>query len=199
MELKDLIINYIKAITKTSDNIEVLVCGNLMIINVDNTSLSIIPIEYDTGVLFSCVYKDILGIEDPKIFDSMKKPMSAPMTIMDKKILGYYHDYIESVKHLPIVAQYDTLRGNDQYEELLALKSTDGARFFRLIGDDPTKVYHIPVFTGFPNLSKTDKIGIVVYSFGDGVLLCQYNIYKKKINKNITQFFRILDLNREVM
>ena len=45
---------------------------------------------------------------------------------------------------------------------------------------NPAKIYYIPVFSGFPNITSQDKIGIEVRDMNNGYLIVKYKIYKKK-------------------
>ena len=58
----------------------------------------------------------------------------------------------------------------------------------------------IPLFKGFPKLTKSDKVGITLYRMAEpNVILVEMNIYKHKFKINCKLFYKILDVNRPLM
>ena len=95
------------------------------------------------------------------------------------------------------IANVEELRGNDEFENLIAMKSGEGMGYFKLPRlDIPGKSIMIPIFTGFPKLSKPDKIGIIVWKILEysNELLVEFKIFKKNINRYMDMYFRILDI-----
>lgn len=90
-----------------------------------------------------------------------------------------------------IVAHCDDLRVDPEYESLLSMKAGESVKFYHLIWNSLNTDILIPVFNGFPSLNKADKIGITVYNEVVDFLV-DYLIYKKKINREIHMYFRIL-------
>ena len=80
----------------------------------------------------------------------------------------------------PVVSSDNELRGNEQFEELLKLKTDDGMKFFKMNGNTLGSYYFVPIFTKFPSLNKSDCIGINIIDLLDGHLLIEMNINKKK-------------------
>ena len=66
--------------------------------------------------------------------------------------------------------------------------------FFKVY-DANNNCIEIPMFAGFLSSNKQDKIGITVNDLLDNHLLIHYTIFKKKINRNIHMYYRILKLN----
>lgn len=96
----------------------------------------------------------------------------------------------------PLLAQQMNLRDDPEFESLLALKSGDGMRFYKVPGFDKNKVYMIPVFTGFPNLNKQDTANVSIYA-NDGLsVIVDMTIFKKKLNRDIHMIYKILDITQ---
>lgn len=102
------------------------------------------------------------------------------------------YDYIRSYK--PIVARDDCLRDNDEFEKLLSLKSEQGMKYYKMPGINLHETYCVPMFSGFINASKQDKIGITIYDIQDGFLLLEINEFKKKINRDVKIYCRIIKI-----
>lgn len=119
---------------------------------------------------------------------------------INKTVLIYmtelYRNYMNHIGQSNMVANDPDLRSNPDFEMLTTLKSADGAKLFKIPGLKLGTFYHVPIFSGFPVLNKTDKIGISVYDLYDGHLFIEMDILKKKINKTYKMFFRVLNLSR---
>lgn len=105
-----------------------------------------------------------------------------------------YEYYMNERNCKPVVASDNELRGNDQFEELLKLKTDDGMKFFKMNGNTLGSSYFVPVFTKFPSLNKSDGIGINIMDLLDGHLLIEMSINKKKIGGIINMYYRTLDV-----
>ena len=93
------------------------------------------------------------------------------------------------------VAQDSDLRTNEEFEKLLNLKTDQGLKYFKINGvNSPTEVFMIPMFAGFISLSKPDRIGISLYNIDGSYLAMKMDIFKKKINRNISVYCRIIKL-----
>lgn len=103
--------------------------------------------------------------------------------------LNWYYNYyfVESVNRRERVVYEEDLRANQEFEYLLSRKASEGMKFFKIDN------YIIPVFSGFPNINKSDRVGITIYDLKDGYLLNELNIFKKKINKDIKMYYRTLN------
>ena len=189
-DLPIIIKDYVSSVCKTADEIEVLISDNIIIINNDNTALSIIPLNLSTGLYVAFNY-----------FEYISSGISIPINniFIFNKLLGLWQTYESMTNSCPIEANIEDLRSIPEYEELLALKASEGMGFFRIPGNQLYQNYLLPVFTGFPNLNKSDKVGIIVKRIDYGTLLMEYHIYKKKINKNFVMYFRTVDMNRKLI
>ena len=50
------------------------------------------------------------------------------------------------------------------------------------------------MFAGFLSLNKADTIGVQVYDYDEINHLIVFDIYKKKINRNVKMFCRVLKI-----
>jgi hypothetical protein len=104
-----------------------------------------------------------------------------------------YYDHFSST-NLPL-AQDDELRNNAEFENLLGLKASQGLKYFHLPDlNNPGEVYLIPMFAGFLNLNKNDRVGAKIYDLDQFNHLIKFNIFKKKINRNVEMYCRVLKL-----
>lgn len=159
---------------------------NLIVCVVDNTILYIIELKniVEPYPSIAFMYGDIIDLEVDEYI---------PNIHLLHSLSSLFTTYITQKSQNPIVASNGELRGNEQFEQLLAMKAAEGMKYFNLIGKNNTN-YKIPIFSGFPNLSKQDLIGINVYDQLDGHLIIEMNIFKKKINRNIDMYFRTLKI-----
>jgi hypothetical protein len=51
------------------------------------------------------------------------------------------------------------------------------------------------VFPGLPSLQKSDSVELKVYNVGDGKLLINYTIFKKKLKVTYDIFYKIINVN----
>lgn len=95
------------------------------------------------------------------------------------------------------VVTSDELRGNEEFERLIGLKSADGLNFLKIFGNNIGETYYIPIFSGFPNVTKNDKMNVSIFSIKDQYYYIIYHIFKKKINRYIQMHFKTLNLNEK--
>lgn len=126
--------------------------------------------------------------------DNLEEDECIPNQYLLSVLSPIYEYYINS-KSYKLASELD-LRNNNEFEQLLSLKAADGANFFKINGSSIGECYFIPIFSGFPNINKSDKIGIDIYDLKDGHLLIIMNIYKKKINRDIQMYFRTINLGK---
>ena len=170
---------------------EVLILNEILVFVVDNTLLYEIPLKnpIDIGII-TFKYSDILTSIEELELDSCY-----PDIYIQNKLNSVYYNYKNRLSDNLIVAQNTQLRDDEIYESLTSLRAGEGMKYYNMIGKDMVN-YKIPVFNGFPNLNKQDEIGMTVYDMLDqSHLLVDMNIFKKKINRNIHIYFRILKLN----
>lgn len=192
VDLPNLIKNYVGCATKTCEFVEVLVANDTIIVNAADTTLSIIPVGYPTGINIGFSYDNLVD-------NGFNPEAMVNNYIIYNKLINLWNSYEIMSNTLPIEATVDNLRIYDDYENLINMKASEGGGFYKIAGNDLYKNYLLPVFTGLPSLSKQDKAGIIVKRISREHLLMEYHIYKKKINKTFTMFFRTVDMNRNLV
>ncbi len=192
MNIVDMIKTYVGCATKTCEFTEVLLADDTVVINAADTTLSIIPVGFSTGMMigfsFNSVYEE--GWTYEKLTNNY---------LIYNKLINLWNIYESMSSNLPIEAYIENLREDNNFEDLIAMKASDGGGFYKIAGNELYQNYLLPVFTGLPSLSKQDKAGIVVKRIDRTTLLMEYHIYKKKINKEFTLFFRTVDMNRSLL
>ena len=162
------------------------------IIEVDSTLLYEVPLknvpmdEIFYPIAFN--YATIFDEEDRDIYYG-----SDVFLLNDMKSKYYMYKNIVSTT-LPVALDSD-LRTNEEFEKLLNLKTDQGLKYFKINGvNSPTEVFMIPMFAGFINLSKPDRIGMSLYDIDGSYLALKMDIFKKKINRDISVYCRIIKL-----
>ncbi len=154
-----------------------------LIITVQDTIMYKIPMRNDATHYYgagSGIHMNGFDIYDPYIVNGL---------------LSKYNEYNNFIgTNLPI-AQDDELRSNEDFEKLLGLKSDQGLKFYNLPNfNNPGETYLIPMFAGFISLNKSDRIGVKIYDLDDLNHLIKFDIYKKKINRNVEMICRVLKI-----
>lgn len=134
-----------------------------------------------------------------KLIEELQEDEYIQDNMLMMKLQKLYEYYMNEKTYKPVVASDNELRGNEQFEELLKLKTDDGMKFFKMNGDALGSSYFVPVFTKFPSLNKADTIGINIMDLLDGHLLVEMNIYKKKIGGILNMYYRTLDVTRSII
>lgn len=175
---------------------------NVYVDLIDDTWYAII--EMDSTLLYEAPLKNVPTDE---IFYPIAFKYEPLMTLEDRDI--YYGSDVFLLNELKAkynmyktiasttlpVAQDSDLRTNEEFEKLLNLKSDQGLKYFKINGvNSPTEVFMIPMFAGFINLSKPDRIGMSLYNIDGTYLALKMDIFKKKINRNISVYCRIIKL-----
>jgi len=175
---------------------------NVLVDLIDDTWYAII--EMDSTLLYEAPLKNVPTDE---IFYPIAFKYEPLMTLEDRDI--YYGSDVFLLNELKAkynmyktiasttlpVAQDSDLRTNEEFEKLLNLKSDQGLKYFKINGvNSPTEVFMIPMFAGFINLSKPDRIGMSLYNIDGTYLALKMDIFKKKINRNISVYCRIIKL-----
>ena len=112
-----------------------------------------------------------------------------------ENLLYKYAEYQNIIGTKLPIAYDNELRSNEDFEKLLGLKSSQGLHFYHLPDlDHPGEVYLIPMFAGFLSLNKADTIGVKVYDYDEINHLIVFDIFKKKINRNVQMFCRVLKI-----
>lgn len=157
------------------------------------TSDNKLVIIRDNTLLYIMDLKDIVGFYPAVSFSYSKLDQGFDKQLL-YKITNCYQSYISFISNSPLVADNPNLKENEEFSKLLDMKSGDKLQFFKVPGIDIEKSYIIPVFSGFPNLNKSDTIGIKIYDMLDNHLLIQMIINKKKIGRVMNVLFRTLKL-----
>lgn len=157
------------------------------------TSDNKLVIIRDNTLLYFMDLKDIAGFYPSVSFSYSKLDQGFDKQLL-YKITNCYESYINIMSNSPLVVDNPNLKENEEFSKLLDMKSGDKLQFFKVPGIDIEKSYIIPVFNGFPNLNKSDTIGIKIYDMLDNHLLIQMIINKKKIGRVMNVLFRTLKL-----
>ena len=109
-------------------------------------------------------------------------------------LMALYSQYC-NVYNNELVAEQSNLQDDPEYSKLLALKSAEGMKFYKLPNNQLYSNTYIPVFNAFPAILKGDTISIKVYKdIYDCYSIVEYNIYRGKIKDYYKLYFRILNL-----
>lgn len=160
--------------------------NTLVIILYDTTIYITKLIDEIPGFELAFYYSDIINLEDDQCVVNY---------ILYREINDKFTYFTNIEYNSQLLSSNLTLRGNEEFERLLALKSADGAELYKMYGNNPGEVYFVPIFSGFPNLNKDDQIGINIYYFDQTTLMNVMYIYKKKIKRDIKIYFRTLRIN----
>ena len=165
---------------------------NVIHILIRETALYSIPIYStvaNTGFdNIGFTYGGLIGIVDPNRVTEYIPDNEALKKVLPIVSVNYYNTKTN------MVAREENLQENPVFNALTARKSSDGNSFYHLIGIDPTKVYFIPIFAGFPNLNKKDSVNITVYKIANGNCIVEMDIFKSKIKKSIKLIYSIIDM-----
>lgn len=171
---------------------------NNLVLLVDDTLLYIVPLKDEISY-------PTLGFSYAKfMFEISSKSSNTDFTItaldiydafITSKLLNYYSFYCRYIyEEFKPVAINNDLKTDESFVDYLNIKSDDGMKYYKLPALQPGKQYMIPIFTGFPNVTSQDKLGVYVYELYEGFILGRFKIFKKKINRDINIFFRMLDI-----
>lgn len=172
-------------------------CFNELFLVVDDTVMYTIPLKEQIAYAqtYAFNYGKFLSLVSDDIDFSVVQLDIADNILFDKlTFLSNY--YISSTKNEESLVGYDTdLKSAESFKDYLNIKAADGMKYYKLPNiNDPALFYLIPIFSGFPNISTQDKLGIYVYDTRDGFLSCRFQIFKKKLNREINMIFKIINL-----
>ena len=171
-------------------DVEVMIYNGVLVFVVDNTLLYEIELKNPIDIgLITFKYSNIIDypvdIGISSCFNNV---------YIKNRLFSLYTNYKDLLIKNNIVAQNTQLRDDEIFESLANLKAGEGMRYYNMIGNNMIN-YKIPIFSGFPNLNKQDTIGIDIRELPDNIhLLVDMNIFKKKINRNIHIYYRIIKL-----
>ncbi|MCM1215982.1 MAG: hypothetical protein NC548_15855 [Lachnospiraceae bacterium] len=185
-DISTIIKNAVTCATKVCEFIEVLVADSTVIVNAADTTLSIVPVGFSTGIYLGTAY----NISDPVIKHD---------NAIANKLITAWNKYECLITQLPVELFVEDLRAIPEYEELIAMKASEGGGFCKLAGKSLYSNYLLPIFTGLPTLNKDDRASIIIRRFDSNILLMEYHIYKKKMKKEFTLIFNTVDMNRSIL
>ena len=170
---------------------------NTLVILVDNTLLYIVPLRSEVSYpsLGFSYTKFMYEVSSKSITDFTKASLDIYDSLITTKLLNFratYYGY-ELEQVMPVAFNSD-LKTDESFANYLSIKSDDGMKYYKLPALQAGKQYMIPIFTGFPGITSQDKLGIYVYDLYNGFLIGRFKIFKKKINRDINIFFRMIDI-----
>lgn len=103
---------------------------------------------------------------------------------------------IINMKQNPVIFMNEALRDDPIFEQIATAKSSDGASNYFIATDTGINTF-ITLYRGILNLNKPDKASLLVYQTIDPkILLAQFNIFKKKINRNYSIYFLFMNFDQ---
>ena len=173
-------------------NSYVVVINDTMHILTDNTILYSIGLKTVTESTYAFQIKDLLVLDNPDVI------------LYNQDVFFYVMHKVNKIKTncIEVVAEESNLEENPTYMQLMALKSSDGMKFFHLFSPKLNRNILIPVFTGLPKMNKQDRLSLAVYNYINennypinySMFLVKYTMFKKKFNRNIDICFTILGI-----
>lgn len=169
---------------------------NVLVIVVDDTLLYQIPLKNEQPYpILGFSYKIFMAVIGDREIDFSKEYVDILDMNIISRLYTLYNGYNGLLNSKPLVAYNEDLKGCESFSDYLGIRADDGMKYYKLPGTQPGIQYPIPIFTGFPNISAQDKLGIYVYDIQDGFLLAKFRIFKKKINRDIDILFRLINLS----
>lgn len=101
--------------------------------------------------------------------------------------------YVFNINKFPIISKDERIiKDTNLFNDFLNIKSDEGVKFFKSL--TPGKEFMYPVFTGFPNITKSDDMDVIVHRIDDVYNLIHIIIHKKKISRDINMIYRTLSI-----
>lgn len=171
---------------------EFLITGdNNLVLIVDTTLMYVIPLKSE--LQYPPVAFDFKDINEEADYTVTSINVNE---ILYNELACIYNNYMYT-NTFPASSYFEDLKSSETFAPLINIKAGDGLVWFKIPNTtDLSKIYYIPVFSGFPNITSQDKIGIEVRDFKNGYLIVKYKIFKKKINRNIEQYFKLIDITK---
>jgi hypothetical protein len=111
--------------------------------------------------------------------------------------MGPYYKYAEInsiISHTSNMVYHDPdLQDDPKFMAMATAKASEGAGFYFINTSIATVC--TTVFPGLPSLQKSDSVELKVYNVGDGKLLINYTIFKKKLKVTYDIFYKIINVN----
>ena len=116
---------------------------------------------------------------------------------LKNKMGMYISHYMNMSNNSNLLVSLDDINEMESYDVYSKMKSSDGCKFFDLLGYDNSK-YMIPIFSRFPNLNKGDSFSAFIYPYDNNIsrryLIVKYKIHKKKIKRDYDVYFKTINL-----
>ena len=161
-----------------------------------NSTLYMITLN---GILFEV---DLTGMIDPSCICGFTTTglQETPDYIIDdaeaRQDVFNKSQNIINIKQNPMIFMNDRLREDPIFEQIATAKSSDGASNYFISTDTGINTF-ITLYRGIFNLNKPDKAGLFLYETMDPkILLAQFNIFKKKINRNYNIYFLFMNFEQ---
>ena len=152
---------------------------NMSVMFVRDTAIFEVPlVNINPGFTILFNYIECKDLEDDEYI-----PCSNSKFVFCSKSYFKYHAF-DNPNFL--VAEEQDMQMREDIQELLNLKSKDGAKYYKMHGcKNRNAVYTVPFFAGLTSINKQDRFGIRVFDMMDGYFLVQYQIYKQKIKRTV--------------
>jgi len=143
------------------------------------------------------LYKiDLSGSVDPMITFPFNN-MTITDGILSPNNMNPYYKYAEInsiISHTSNMVYHDPdLQDDPNFMALATAKASEGAGFYFI--NTSISTICTTVFPGLPYLQKSDSVGLKVYNIGDGKLLINYTVFKKKLKVAYEIYYKIINVN----
>lgn len=98
--------------------------------------------------------------------------------------------YFYNIDKYKLIDKIEDITSFEDFNYYLSLKSEDGSKFFKGYNNN----FILPIYTKFPNISKSDVANLYVYDFDQESNLVVWKVYKKKLSRDVYTVFRVLKL-----
>lgn len=185
---------YARGILKSNEipNAYFIVNKDLLIMCLQSTVLYATYLPQDTG-LYSKVFTAYIDENKEMV------PVEVPVNNTESNNYAYYYELVNRIGyHYHIYATLHDVQDDPEFQELMNLKAADGMRFYKVHGMLGSKMHtwFVPVFSGFPSLTKQDKLDITIKKENNYSRYCivNYHIFKAKVKQHVDMYFTILEL-----
>ena len=183
-ELMEFISATVKTITRIS-LIKGAIYSSTLIFIIDNTAAVVLDLtgKVDQNTIVGFVGNSSGIWQDDSVVDDVVTTWHRTTLGAGSQTCIYEEEYLEE---------------NPNFMGLALSKASDGVGFY-FMRTVLTKNLMIPVFSGFPLISKGDKVSIKLY-MGQikNRYMVEFKIFKKKIKSEYLMYYNILDINRDL-
>lgn len=97
--------------------------------------------------------------------------------------------YFYNINNYPMIDKIEDITSYEVFQnEYLSMKADDGVKFFKGFNNS----FVVPIWTKFPNISKSDIANLYVYKLDFESDLVVWKVYKKKLNRDVYTIFRVM-------